>query len=368
MTIDEEPLPVMDTGYTFEQLQAMNGMNMTEEDMMAAGMVPDAVANDVATAEPEVRRAEPNMQPTGAFMDLGFIDQINNAATDEEATAMYGSLDPVQKRVYDRSYGINISPEWAAGEASKYYEEQDARAKAAADPRTQALEMQRNEKAQATRDQIGIMRGVVNDILQDPGFSGSVGAKNQAFLFGLKKEPFAGTKEADFMAKLKQLEGGAFLQAFQSLKGGGPITDVEGEKATQAIVRAQTSQSEEGFKKSMNEVLDVLGNAEKRLGGAAQGAAQPAAAPAAAPSGKTAGRGSKYGKALLRRQGAAAHLPRHTLETASRSFLNSNGTTRRRFRLDDGGSGGGRGLVHAGGHAVWRPHATAANARPGRLR
>ena len=284
MTIDEEPLPVMDTGYTFEQLQAMNGMNMTEEDMMAAGMVPDAVANDVATAEPEVRRAEPNMQPTGAFMDLGFIDQINNAATDEEATAMYGSLDPVQKRVYDRSYGINISPEWAAGEASKYYEEQDERAKAAADPRTQALEIQRNEKAQATRDQIGIMRGVVNDILQDPGFSGSVGAKNQAFLFGLKKEPFAGTKEADFMAKLKQLEGGAFLQAFQSLKGGGPITDVEGEKATQAIVRAQTSQSEEGFKKSMNEVLDVLGNAEKRLGGAAQGAAAPAAdAPAARP-------------------------------------------------------------------------------------
>jgi hypothetical protein len=166
MTIDEEPLPVMDTGYTFEQLQAMNGMNMTEEDMMAAGMVPDAVANDVATAEPEVRRAEPNMQPTGAFMDLGFIDQINNAATDEEATAMYGSLDPVQKRVYDRSYGINISPEWAAGEAAKFYEEQDERAKAAADPRTQALEIQRNEKAQATRDQIGIMRGVVNDILQ----------------------------------------------------------------------------------------------------------------------------------------------------------------------------------------------------------
>ena len=283
MLPDEEPLPVMDTGMNLDQLDAMNGMNMTEEDMLAAGMVPDAVANDVAAAEPQVRRAQPSTQPTGAFMDLGFVDRLNNAP-DEEFDALYDSLDPVQKRVYDRSYGINISPEWAAGEASKYYEEQDERAKAAADPRTQALEIQRNEKAQATRDQIGIMRGVVNDILQDPGFSGSVGAKNQAFLFGLKKEPFAGTKEADFMAKLKQLEGGAFLQAFQSLKGGGPITDVEGEKATQAIVRAQTSQSEEGFKKSMNEVLDVLGNAEKRLGGAAQGAAAPAAdAPAARP-------------------------------------------------------------------------------------
>ena len=291
MTIDEEPLPVMDTGLTFDQLQAMNGVNMTEEDMVAAGMVPDAVANDLATAEPEVRRAQPNMQPTGAFMDLGFINQINAAATDEEATAMYNSLDPVQKRVYDRSFGINISPDWAAGEASKYYEEQDERAKAAADPRTQALEIQRNEKAQATRDQIGIMRGVVSNILEHPGFSGSIGAKNASYLFGAKSQPFAGTKEADFMALLEQLKGGAFLQAFQSLKGGGPITDMEGEKATQAIVRAQASQSEEGFRKSMNEVLDVLGNAEKRLG---DGAATPtqapgATAPAAAPQTKKVG-------------------------------------------------------------------------------
>jgi hypothetical protein len=296
MTIDEEPLPVMDTGLTFDQLQAMNGVNMTEEDMVAAGMVPDAVANDLATAEPEVRRAEPNMQPTGAFMDLGFINQINAAATDEEATAMYNSLDPVQKRVYDRSFGINISPEWAAGEASSYYKEQDERAKAAADPRNQALEIQRNEKALAARDQIGVMRGVVSGILEHPGFSGSVGAKNASFLFGVKGQPFSGTKEADFMAMLDQLKGNAFLQAFQSLKGGGPITDVEGQKATEAIVRAQNSQSEEGFRKSMNEVLDVLGNAEKRLGdGAAQGAAA-SAAPAASAKPRRVSGGITYEK------------------------------------------------------------------------
>lgn len=137
MMPDEEPLPVMDSGLSWEQLQAMNGVNMTEEDAMAAGMVPDAVANDVAAEEPEVRRAEPNMQPTGAFMDLGFIDQINNAATDEEATAMYNALDPVQKRVYDRSYGININPEWAANEASKFYQEQDEQRKLATSPATQ---------------------------------------------------------------------------------------------------------------------------------------------------------------------------------------------------------------------------------------
>ena len=63
---------------------------------------------------------------------------------------------------------------------------------------------------------------------------------------------------------LEQVQGGAFLQAFESLKGGGQITQIEGEKATQAIVRAQQSQSEEGFKKSMNDFLSVLDKAEKR--------------------------------------------------------------------------------------------------------
>jgi hypothetical protein len=267
----EEPLPPMDPPPEF--LEEMNGVSTDDYG------APQDVVNNLP-ADPEVRRAEPVLKPTGAFMELGFIEQINAAPTDEEAKAMYDALDPAMKRVYDRSYGMSVSPEWAAGVAQEYYQEQDERVKAASDPRNQALEIQRNEKAQATRDQIGIMRGVVSNILEHPGFSGSIGAKNASYLFGAKSQPFAGTKEADFMALLEQLKGGAFLQAFQSLKGGGPITDVEGEKATQAIVRAQASQSEEGFRKSMAEVLDVLDNAEKRLGGSAPSAAA-SAAPAA---------------------------------------------------------------------------------------
>ena len=263
---------------------------MFAEDLYGSD-VPQDVVNDVAQST-EVRRAEPNLKPTGAFMDLGFIQQLNNAASDEEFNAMYDALDPALKHVYDRSYGMQISPKWAADTAQEYYQMQDERSKAASDPRNQAMEAQRNEKAQATRDQIGIMRGVVSGILEHPGFSGSVGAKNASFLFGAKGQPFAGTKEADFMAMLDQLKGGAFLQAFQSLKGGGPITDLEGEKATQAIVRAQNSQSEEGFRKSMNEVLEVLGNAEKRL---ANGAAAPNQTSGAATTAAAAAQTKKVG-------------------------------------------------------------------------
>jgi hypothetical protein len=200
MTIDEEPLPVMDTGLTFDQLQAMNGVNMTEEDMVAAGMVPDAVANDLATAEPEVRRAEPNMQPTGAFMDLGFINQINAAATDEEATAMYNSLDPVQKRVYDRSFGINISPEWAAGEASKYYEEQDERAKAEMQAATPAARAEQAEVQEAYRQEVEYQRSLatINDSTKSSAERNAARMQIEALSAGIGKRinPKLGTSAA----------------------------------------------------------------------------------------------------------------------------------------------------------------------------
>ena len=200
MTIDEEPLPVMDTGLTFDQLQAMNGVNMTEEDMVAAGMVPDAVANDLAAAEPQVRRAEPNMQPTGAFMDLGFINQINAAATDEEATAAYNSLDPVQKRVYDRSFGINISPEWAANEAAKYYQQQDERAKAEMQGATPAARAEQAEIQEAYRQEVEYQRSLatINDSTKNSAERNAARMQIEALSAGIGKRinPKLGTSAA----------------------------------------------------------------------------------------------------------------------------------------------------------------------------
>ena len=75
-----------------------------------------------------------------------------------------------------------------------------------------------------------------------PGFEESVGAG----LGGLKKY-IPGTDAADFHARMDQIKGGQFLQAFESLKGGGQITEIEGKKATDAIARMQTAQSEKEF-------------------------------------------------------------------------------------------------------------------------
>jgi hypothetical protein len=42
------------------------------------------------------------------------------------------------------------------------------------------------------------------------------------------------------------------------LKGGGHITEIEGQKATQAIARLRTAQSEEGFMKALDDLEAVV--------------------------------------------------------------------------------------------------------------
>ena len=85
-----------------------------------------------------------------------------------------------------------------------------------------------------------------------PGFEQAVGAG----VPGLKYVP--GTSAADFNARLNEIQGGAFLEAYNTLKGGGSITEVEGQKATQAITRMSTAQSEAEFKTAARDFQDVL--------------------------------------------------------------------------------------------------------------
>lgn len=101
----------------------------------------------------------------------------------------------------------------------------------------------------------------LSDIVGVPGITGG--------LLGGKIVP--GTDAADFSAKLKQVQGQAFLQAFDSLKGGGQITEVEGTKATQAIANLEASQSEKQFKDAVTELQGILKQGLKRAAAAAKG-------------------------------------------------------------------------------------------------
>lgn len=77
-----------------------------------------------------------------------------------------------------------------------------------------------------------------------PGFESSVGASISKVLPG---GALPGTSRADFEARFNQLQGGAFLDAYNMLRGGGSITEKEGEKATAARNRMNLAQSEVEF-------------------------------------------------------------------------------------------------------------------------
>lgn len=98
-----------------------------------------------------------------------------------------------------------------------------------------------------------------------------------------------GTPLFDFGQKVEQLKGKTFLEAYQTLKGGGAITEVEGAKATVAIGRLNSAQTEAGFDAALNDLKDVIKSGLERARQKAKPTAgQPAQPQAAAPQQQTA--------------------------------------------------------------------------------
>lgn len=91
-----------------------------------------------------------------------------------------------------------------------------------------------------------------------PGFEGVVGMGIPGVRF------IPGTQAASFDALFRQAEGGAFLQAYESLRGTGQITEIEGTKATSALTRMERSQTEVEFVKAAREFADVIRGAIAR--------------------------------------------------------------------------------------------------------
>lgn len=67
-----------------------------------------------------------------------------------------------------------------------------------------------------------------------------------------------GSSQRGFIALVDQAKGQAFLNAFESLKGGGAITEVEGAKATAAIARLDRAQSMQDFDAALKDLEDVI--------------------------------------------------------------------------------------------------------------
>lgn len=106
---------------------------------------------------------------------------------------------------------------------------------------------------------VGNPKGRGAEAQPHPGFQGVVGA---TFVPGARL--VQGTAEADFDAMLEQVLGGAFLEAYERLKGTGQVTEIEGKKATQAISRMGRAVSEAEFMQAAQEFRSALETAMER--------------------------------------------------------------------------------------------------------
>jgi hypothetical protein len=92
-----------------------------------------------------------------------------------------------------------------------------------------------------------------------PGFTGAVGmGRLQTLGIPGVEQLIPGTPAADFKARFDEIMGGAFLEAFETLKGGGAITETEGKKATAAKTRMSLAQSEKEFLAAANEYKAIV--------------------------------------------------------------------------------------------------------------
>lgn len=67
-----------------------------------------------------------------------------------------------------------------------------------------------------------------------------------------------GERSNEIVAQIKQIEGKTFLEAFKTLKGGGQITEVEGKKATEAMIAFNKAATPDALKRALSQLRESI--------------------------------------------------------------------------------------------------------------
>jgi len=161
------------------------------------------------------------------------------------------------------------------GEAEQVKAERKVEGEKIAEARWEAPQAKREvDSMLSLLDQIYKTDEAGNLIFTHPGFEDVVGATLLPF-----KRFLHGSQEFAMDKLIKQVKDKNFLQAFQALKGGGHITEIEGEKATDSIAAIHIGMPEEDFIVELEKVRKVLQTglaiAQSKIGGMRQLPGQP---------------------------------------------------------------------------------------------
>lgn len=227
-----------------EELDPMSGPKLF---MAQAGLMSDPLERETKQAELGLKKAQADyyrQKPQGSG---GATDVVARKLMEADPSLSYLDAITLAKK--------------GDVEASKAAEERgEARGKAQAD-------------LSRVSDNAGLALKTIESIRAHPGKSAGLG-------WTAASGYIPGTDARGFANLVDQAKGQTFLEAFNSLRGGGQITEAEGAKATQALARLDRYQSPQDFDAALRDLEEVI---KTGLARAQSKAASPTAPPIQSP-------------------------------------------------------------------------------------
>lgn len=274
----------MRTGGLFTDLaggyKAVQGRNATRDFLSEKGLAPETIA--AMEADPRI------FQPVMADLFSNKTQVINNVLVDSRTGRVIRDFSDTaikgpQMQTIKLADGSEISAMWDAKQSRWTLPDgrplpaavaDTAGVPPGADPKTHRETTAREIAKDRVKAQTGLPEALrsskfiidkIDDVLGDPDLGRVTG-----FVGGNTPNLFPGAVNSQ--AKIDQLKGQAFLQAYQTLKGAGAISDKEGAKAesAQARLAAQkvgTEQYKTALREFRQEVLDLRELAERKARG-----------------------------------------------------------------------------------------------------
>lgn len=168
-------------------------------------------------------------------------------------------LDPVAKKIPDdmrlKNDGSGLLEVIPGSE--KDLRMQALQQKLDTDKKTAAAEeVKLKTDAAAIFEKSNRMVDLMTKLEQSPGF-------NDVFGFGYTG--FPGSKGADSMVLLEQIQALGFMEAIKDMKGMGALSNAEGEKASAAFLGISPKMSEKAAREKINEVIGYIKKGQARL-------------------------------------------------------------------------------------------------------
>jgi hypothetical protein len=249
----------------------VNGVNDARDQLMAGGMSAAEAGAMLARAGFAVGDLAQPEDISGSVFGLGFIDQIN-AMPEAEARKAYNSLTPVQKRIYDRSFGYEeVTAAKAEQWADEFFKDQ-SREK----PEDKANKPLGPREMQVAMDDVALMRGTIDSLRNHAGRSKALGIRGPMNLFAPsyiggpvdketgKQRPAPGTAAAGFSSLIDSSRAKVFLPVIQRMRGFGSMQVREAEAAVNSANRLSLELSDPDFENALKEVEDFADRFEAR--------------------------------------------------------------------------------------------------------